>query len=231
MEPSKRIIVTVDSVLLTIKDEQLQVALIEREYAPFKGSLALPGGYVHFEDGEYPTEDEDTYASAMRVLKSKANVEGPYLEQLQTFSGKKRDPRGWSVSIAYFAVMPFSALQSTGADHVQYYPVEELPLLAFDHTNIITAAVSRLRNKSEYSSLPVFLCPPVFTRPQLQRYYELIRGEPIQKSTFNRKMDELGLLEEVPGVTENGKVGIPAKMYRLNENFRHTLSTTNRGFN
>ncbi|SFN94786.1 8-oxo-dGTP diphosphatase [Formivibrio citricus] len=219
------IICTVDIVLLTLKEECLHVALLRREHEPFKGVLALPGGYIHAE------EDADTHAAAVRTLQAKTGIASPYLEQLATFSGPGRDPRGWSISISYYALVPENLIGEAGHPHVELLPVERLKGLPFDHLQIVEAAVSRVRNKSSYSSLPVYLCGEAFTLPRLQAVYEAVLGEPVNKVSFRRKIDELGILEPIEGALETGKANRPAQLYRLRKEYRDRLSLTDRALN
>lgn len=219
------IICTVDVVLLTLKSASLHVALLRREREPFAGTWALPGGYVHAQ------EDRDTQDAAERVLREKAHVQSPYLEQLATFSGPARDPRGWSLSVVYYALVSEEVLSHGLSPELQLVNVDGLKGLPFDHQAVIEAAVARVRSKSVYSSLPVHLCPSEFTLPQLQSVYEALLGEPVNKVSFRRKVAELGVLEEVVGAKEEGKPYRPAQLYRLKPEFRKTLSTTDRGIN
>ncbi|WP_077033502.1 NUDIX hydrolase [Pelomonas sp. KK5] len=217
------LICTVDVVLLTLHEQQLQVALIEREHAPFEGALALPGGYVR------TAQDRSTTEAAVRVLREKAALASPWLEQLGSFSGPERDPRGWSLSVAYYALVPAALLE--GQPGLQLRPVARLPRLPFDHRAIIEAAVARVRTKSQYSSLPVHLCGETFTLPQLQAVYEALLGEPINKVSFRRKIDQLGMVEPVEGAQELGRANRPAQLYRLRRAFRQKLSLLERGLN
>src|SRR5262245_31930104 len=111
------VISTVDVVLLTLRAGQLHVALLRRDREPFKDILALPGGYVHAD------EDQDTLDAACRVLRDKTGIESPYLEQLATFSGAARDPRGWSLSVAYYALVPEAVISNAGHPDVELFPV------------------------------------------------------------------------------------------------------------
>jgi 8-oxo-dGTP diphosphatase len=217
------IICTVDVVLLTLRDDRLHVVLMKRDREPFKGALALPGGYIHAQ------EDQSAWDAAARVLREKTDIVSPYLEQLGTFTGPGRDPRGWSVSIAYYALVPPGVLSGDGT--VALLPVERLPSLPFDHKSIVESAVSRVRTKSQYSSLPVHLCGESFTLPQLQAVYEAVLGEPINKVSFRRKVEELDMLEPIEGALESGRANRPAQLYRLRREFRHALSTSERGLN
>ncbi|WP_460480427.1 NUDIX hydrolase [Comamonas humi] len=215
------VLVSVDVVLLTLVDSELHAVLVRRAHAPFAGVWALPGGYVHAQ------EDADAQASAARVLRDKAGIDGVYLEQLATFSGPARDPRGWSVAIAYCALVPQPQLPADRAD-VAVVPVAALPQLPFDHRAIIEAALARVRSKSQYSSLPVHLCGDTFTLPYLQSVYEAVLGEPLNKVSFRRKMDEMGLLEAVPGAMQGG-AHRPAQLYRVRPAFRQALALSARG--
>jgi 8-oxo-dGTP diphosphatase len=221
------IICTVDVVLLTLHSDALHVALLKRDREPFQGVLALPGGYVHQQD------DHDAFDAAARVLREKAGIEraaSPYLEQLATFSGPGRDPRGWSISVAYYALIPAGILAASDSP-LDLRPVAALPALPFDHKSIIDLAVARVRVKSQYSSLPVYLCGEQFTLPQLQAVYEAVLGEPINKVSFRRKVDELDMLAPITGEFESGRANRPAQLYRLRKEFRRTLSTVERGIN
>jgi len=219
------IICTVDVVLMTLRDSRLHVALLKRDHAPFVGLPALPGGYIR------AAEDADTQAAAVRMLREKTGIDSPYLEQLATFSGRNRDPRGWSISVAYYALVPEEVIVAGGHPEVELRPIESLKGLPFDHQQIVEAATQRVRNKSSYSSLPVYLCGENFTLPQLQKVYEAILGEPINKVSFRRKLDELDILEAVEGAMETGKAHRPAQLYRLKKCFWQQLSLTDRALN
>ena len=202
-------LVSVDAVLLTLRKERLEVALHRRPRAPHEGKLALPGGVVH--------TDKDTSAadSAFRVLRAKTGFSPRYLEQLSTFSGPDRDPRGWSLSVAHLALVPQDALGAARPGVFHVYAVDRLPALAFDHAEIIAAAVERVRNKSSYSSLPCALLPEEFTLSQLQAAYSAVLQAPLDKSSFRRKMDALGFIEPTGGYQEGNQR--PARLFRVKD--------------
>lgn len=218
--PTPTLVCTVDVVLLTLLENRLQVALLPRDRAPHGGRLALPGGFVH------PQTDRDTRDAAERMLRDKAGLVSPYLEQLASFSGPDRDPRGWSISVAYVALVPASLL-AQGHAHLRWHPVDALPPLPFDHTEIVAQAVARVRSKSQYSSLPVHLCGERFTLPQLKLVYEAVLGERVNQVSFRRRMDELGMLEPMVGETVGG-AHRPAQVWRVKEAFRGELSLSER---
>ena len=199
----ERPIATVDVVLLTLKDDALHVALYAREAEPFAGVLGLPGGYVHVE------EDSDLDAAARRVLRDKAVLKGVYMEQLGTFSGAKRDPRGWSLSAAYLALLPVERLNG-----VQLNAVDPLPRkLPFDHSSILKAALGRVRLKSVYTTLPTFLMPDEFTIAELRDVYQIVlQIEKIDLAGFRKKILDLKAIEPVEGKMRTG-THRPAQLY------------------
>lgn len=221
--PASALICTVDIVLLTLIDDRLSVALLKRDRAPHAGRFALPGGFIHVD------EDPDARNAALRVLRDKTGIETPYLEQLATFSGAKRDDRGWSVSIAYYALVPSALILATHNPDVKLYSVDDLPPIPFDHSDIVAHAAVRLRNKSQYSSLPCHLAGESFTLPRLQRVYEVLMGEKLNKVSFRRKVDEMDMLEPIPGALEISGAHRPAQVYRLKPEFRQRLSLLQRG--
>ncbi|MEN4921643.1 NUDIX domain-containing protein [Achromobacter spanius] len=202
-------LVTVDAVLLTLRDGGLEIALHQRDREPFKGAMALPGGVVHAD------EDTSTEDSIRRVLRDKTGFEPRYLEQLQVFSGQDRDPRQWSLSVAYVALVPAAELEAARRAEFRFVSVDALPPLAFDHAAIVGAAVKRLRGKSSYSTLPFFLLPESFTLTQLQHTYEAILQTRLEKSNFRRKMEAWDVLEPTGG--QVGGAQRPARLYRLKD--------------
>lgn len=202
-------ILTVDIVLLTLDDGRLKVALHKRDRAPFEGCLALPGGYIH------ENEDRDDLDTAYRVLLQKTGFKPSYLEPLRNFSGPDRDPRGWSLSSAFFALIPVESLKSTPGNPFVFYPVDSLPDIAFDHAKQIAVAVDRIRTKSNYSTIPCMLLPEKFTIKQLHETYEQVLGAPQNISNFRRKILGAGLLiKTADTLIENHR---PAVLYMVKE--------------
>ena len=204
----------VDLVIFTIWEQTLHVLLVKRGEHPQKGKWALPGGFVDVH------QDADLDGTALRKLREKTGVETPYLEQLQGFGSSKRDPRGWSVTVAYFALIAVegTALQhGSGADAVSWHAVDASGIdsrLAFDHNDIVRVAIERLRNRVQYSSLPAHLLPEEFTLSELQRVYEIILGRDIDKSAFRKRVKEENFLEEIVGKQRHGS-NRPAQLFRL----------------
>ncbi|HEY0820925.1 MAG TPA: NUDIX domain-containing protein [Rhizobacter sp.] len=210
---------TVDVVIFSVRDGSLQVLLVQRPSGPgepFPGQWALPGGYVDV------TRDDSLLDCARRKLHEKTAIASPYLEQLGSWGSATRDPRGWSATHVYFALLPSDGLtlaKGANAADVAWFDVEAVlkkrPRLAFDHHDLLRAAVERLRSKVEYTSLPAFLLPEPFTLPQLQRIYEIVLGRPVDKSGFRTRMLAADFLEEV-GVVESDS-NRPPMGYRLKD--------------
>ncbi len=206
----------VDVVIFAVRDEQLQVLLVQRpadEHDPFPSCWALPGGFVDV------ARDADLLASARRKLVEKTAVSSPYLEQLGSWGGAQRDPRGWSATHVYFALIATQEMQPIEGDNTvqaSWFPVDALPgrkALAFDHDEILHAAIERLRGKVEYTSLPAFLLPEPFTLPQLQKIYEIVLARPVDKSGFRTRMLAMDFLDEAG--YQPGEANRPAMGYRL----------------
>ncbi len=203
--------VTADIVLFTFQRDALKVLLIRRKHAPFAGEWALPGGFVEI--------DEDLEAAAQRELAEETNVTNVYLEQLYTFGAPQRDPRTRVVSVAYFALLgndQVASLQMRGADDAAdaaWWDVYAPPALAFDHARILQYAMQRLRWKLEWTALGFLLLPEEFTLSELQRVYETVLHEPLDKRNFRRKMLATDVLEQ----TDHVRAGDhrPAKLYRF----------------
>lgn len=203
-----RPIATVDAVVMTIVDQTLKVLLHRRPKDPYKNIWALPGGYIHVD------EDAGTDATMQRILKDKVGVSDIYFEQLATYSGPVRDPRGWSLSIAHLALVPDESLDFEENDDVTFVAVDALPPLAFDHDVILADALARLRGKGAYSTLPASFLPKEFTLFQLRRAYEIVLGETLDRVAFRRKVMSAGFLEET-GELSDAVSRRPAMLYRM----------------
>src|SRR5215475_11016351 len=208
-----RPLTTVDVVIFAIADEALHVLLVQRptgEGEPFPGFSALPGGFVDVEC------DKDLEACAVRKLKDKTGMVSPYLEQLGSWGSARRDPRGWSATHAYFALLQAMPETAALAADATWFPIVSGKVkarLAFDHGDILEAAILRLRSKVEYTSLPAYLMPAEFTLPDLQRVYEIVLDRPLEKSAFRTRILAADLIEPIAKMRRGPNR--PAQLYRL----------------
>jgi 8-oxo-dGTP diphosphatase len=202
---------TVDIVVLTIQDGSLQVLLVRRGIPPYEGEYALPGGFVH--------SHESLEQAAVRELAEETGTRNVYLEQLYTFGDPGRDPRGRVVTVAYFALVAHdraSLVAGTDAAAAKWFSVAGLPKLAFDHGRILQTALTRLRNKLEYTTVGFELLPRKFTLSDLQQMYEAILDRKLDKRNFRRKIEALGLLKPLKEFQRTGRK--PARLYSFAAN-------------
>lgn len=199
---------TVDCAVFGFDAGGLQVLLIRRALEPFAGAWALPGGFVHMH--------EDLDEAARRELLEETHLEDVFLEQLSTFGKPGRDPRGRVVSVAYYALVRPDQHPATGdsdASEAAWHPVDEIPPLAFDHAEILRAALERLRSKIRYQPVGFKLLPKRFTLTQLQELYEAILGRRIDKRNFRKKLLAFDFLVPTDGFTAGAHR--PARLHRF----------------
>ncbi len=204
--------VTVDVIIFSVRTQGLQVLIVRRAAAPFRGRWSLPGGFVRL--------NESLDDAAGRILQAETNVRDVYLEQLYSFGAPRRDPRGRVISVAYFALVAADVGPSTldGGLDVSWQPVAELPELAFDHGDIVRYALQRLRYKLEYTSVGFELLPNEFSLTELQTAYEIVLGEKLDKRNFRRRILEAGILSETNRYRASEGQGRPARLYRYKKN-------------
>ncbi len=198
-------VLTIHVVIFTLREGGLHVLLTPCNEPPFENAWALPGSLMRM--------DESLEQTASRKLEEMTGVVNSYLEQLYTYGEIGRDPRGRVVTVAYFALLPADApLCAESSSQARWFPVERLPELAFDHHEIIAYALRRLRYKLEYTAAGFELLPETFTLTELQRTYEMILGEKLDKRNFRRRILEAGIIEPTPRL-KSGE-GRPARLYR-----------------
>lgn len=202
---------TVDAVVFSVdmkvfeKEQGLKILLIMRgrQKEPFYGHWALPGGFINME--------EDLEESCLRELREETGLEPTHMQQLKTFGAPGRDPRGRVISTAFLALVQTSKVQGgDDAKKALWWPVADLPPLAFDHADILTCGLAKLREEVSQGVLGTELLPSEFTLTELQRVHELVLGIELDKRNFRRKMLALGVLEKVDGTGKRN-----AEMYSL----------------
>jgi 8-oxo-dGTP diphosphatase len=205
--------VTVDLVVLTIRDDDLEVLLVRRGGEPFAGTLALPGGFIR--------PDEGLSQAAVRELaeETRLTVGSAHLEQLASYGDPGRDPRMRVVTVAYLALVPQMPLPLAGTDAAEASwiavgSVLDGGVLAFDHQQILADGVERARAKLEYTPLAAAFCPPEFTIAQLRRVYEIVWGTSLDPRNFHRKVTGTPGFVDPAGTATAGDRGRPAQIYR-----------------
>lgn len=184
--------ITVDIIIFTIKEGSPCVLLVKRGVEPFKNMWAIPGGFVRL--------NESLEEAAKRELEEETGVKEVYLEQLYTFGDVNRDPRGRTITVAYFALIDSEKAKqklkaTTDASEAKWFSTSSLPELAFDHAKILKYALKRLRWKFEYTTIAFSLLPKKFTLTQLQKLYEIVFDKKFDKRNFRKKILSLNLAE------------------------------------
>mgnify|MGYP006134588975 CR=1 FL=1 len=203
---------TVDAIVFGYEPKEgLSVLLVKRKYPPFKGRWAIPGGFVK--------EKESLEQAVERELEEETGVKVNYLEQLYSFGNPKRDPRSRIVTIAYYGLVRnsnFELFAATDAEDAQWFHLNELPKLAFDHQRILDYALERLRNKISYEPVGFKLLDEKFTMEEIHHLYETIYNRKLDRRNFRKKFLKLDILEELEEKSGGGR-GRPGSYYRFDE--------------
>lgn len=203
---------TVDMAIFAVEKEELKVLLIKRAEHPFKNHWALPGGFCDLKN------DKDISETAHRKLLEKTGITSPYLEQVESIGNASRDPRGWAITLLYFALIDFDSLQTDEvAETTQWFTLTDALKsdLAFDHEILLRKAVNRLRHKTRYTALPISLMPSEFTLTELQSMFELILASSLPTKSFRRRVEASGLLVETGEMRATARR--PAALYARSE--------------
>ena len=210
--------VTTDSVVLGFDGKDLNVLLIKRGLEPYKNMWALPGGFMR-------PEDRSAHDCAYRELREETDVDDLYMDELGVFSNHDRDPRERVITIAFFALVVKSKYHVRGGDDAQeakWFPVKELPALAFDHKAIIETALERLRQRIHFEPIGFHLLDKEFTMPQLHNIYKAILDPPeddtklSDRRNFPKKMLKLGYVKETGKKMTGNRYRSP-KLYTFDE--------------
>ena len=196
--------ITVDIVILTIKNDALQVLLVKRNNEPFKDKWAIPGGYVRM--------SENLDEAAIRLLKEKTDVDNIYLEQLYTFGDPLRHPVSRVITCAYFALIRSEDFEILTTSDVAWHKVFDLPPLAFDHKEIIQYSLKRTRERLEICPVAYQLLNEKFTLTEMQKAYEMIMEKKLDKRNFRKKVITTEGLKELNEFSKSSSKR-PARLY------------------
>lgn len=203
--------VTTDSVVFGFDGRSLHILLIERGIEPYKGMWALPGGFLKM--------DETADQCAMRELREETGVTDVYLEQFHTFSDVYRDPRERVLTVAYFALVrksDYRLIAGDDAARANWFEIDELPPLAFDHTDIIKVARRHIREVLRNRPIAFKLLDEKFSIDELRRLYEAINGTEYDRRNFAKKMASTGLLRN-EGMSDERFHNRQANLYSIDE--------------
>jgi len=203
--------ISVDAVVFGYEEGNISILLIQRKYQPFKGKWAIPGGFVGL--------NESLEEAVERELQEETGITINYLEQLYTFGKPNRDPRGRVISVAYFGLVrpnTFKIYASTDAAQVQWFQINELPELSFDHKEILTTAIERLQGKITYQPIGFELLDKKFPFSDLEKLYTTLLGRPIDRRNFRKKIIGLNILDELDEKVSKGS-GRPANLFQFNQ--------------
>lgn len=201
----------VDLAILTVREDVLQVLVIERDNQPYRGQEALPGGFLR--------RGEDLLSAAERELAEETGLDGKalHLEQVAAYGAPDRDPRDRTVSVAYLAIAPDLPIPVAGSDarSAHWAPIGQvIGTLAFDHSAILADAVERARERLELTTVAAAFCGESFTIGDLRKVYEAVWGMPLDPRNFNRKVANTEGFVVPTGARRVPETGRPATLYR-----------------
>lgn len=214
MKSTQNISLAVDAIVFGYsKEQEVSILLIKRKYPPFEGNWAIPGGFV--------LENESLEEAVERELLEETGIKINYLEQLYTFGKPNRDPRQRIVSVAYFGLVKSTQFEklnaSTDAEEAQWFNIKNLPKLAFDHTDILTSAIERIRNKIKYQPIGFELLDKKFPFSDLEHLYAILLNREIDRRNFKKKIQKLGILEELNEKVKSSGAGRPGNLFQFNK--------------
>ncbi|MBR1935205.1 MAG: NUDIX hydrolase [Muribaculaceae bacterium] len=182
--------VTTDCVIFGFDGNKLQVLLVKRGIEPYKGKWAFPGGFLKL--------DESAREGALRELREETGLTDAYIKQLHTFSEPERDPRERVITIAYYALVKIAEVKGgDDAEDAQWFTIDDVPSLAFDHDRILRKAIEELRRQIHFEPIGFELLPEKFTMRELQNLYEAILSVHFDRRNFYNKLRRLGILDEL----------------------------------
>lgn len=217
-----KMLLAVDCIIFGFDGNDLKILLVKRGMEPEAGKWSLMGGFVQ--------QNETLPKAAARVLNTLTGIEDVYMEELHSFSEPDRDPVERTISVAYFALLDINEyeIQITHEHHAEWFHVQKIPKLIFDHGKMVQRAKARLQYKAAFHPILFELLPAKFTLPQLQNLYEAVYDIAIDKGNFSRKLLSTGLLikqeEKDKGQSKKGAFYYKLNKKKYNANFNAVLN-------
>lgn len=221
MSGTNEIKVAVDAIVFGYQQNTLYVLLVKQKFGQMKGTWVLPGGFV--------LKHESLKEAVTRELQEEAGIQVNYLEQLYTFGDDiHRDPRFRVISVAYFALVNpnnFALVHQndTDAEEAQWFAIDRIPQLGYDHNEIIKVAHQRLKNKLTYQPIGFDLLAEEFPFSDLESLYTVILEQDIDRRNFRKKILSFGFLEETNTLTISTGSGRPARLFKFNKDTYNQL--------
>ena len=205
----QKILVSVDCIIFGFEQNKLKVLLGHRPIDPGKGAWSLYGGFVR--------NEESVDEAADRVLFELTGLRNVYMRQVGAFGSVDRDPGARVVSVAYYALINVKDYDQKllAEHHVEWVNIEELPEMFSDHKKMILKARKLMQQKIRTEPISFQLLPGLFTLTQLQRLYEAVNGEEVDKRNFRKRIKEMDFIEKTELIDKkSSKRG--AALYRFN---------------
>lgn len=205
---------TIDCVIYSFNEGNLQLLLTERSVYPYKDWWALPGFFVE--------KDEEMEDAVKRILYEHTGLKDIFMQQLGAFAGAKRHPEGRILTVAFSTIVKYEDVKAkikpvtSYMKQAKWFPIDQLPDLAFDHAKIVKQSLQKLKETINYSTAVYELLPEKFTLTQLQQVYEAILGKTLDKRNFRKKITNTGFLKELAEV-QKGVSYRAARLYKFDK--------------
>ncbi|MEL6559994.1 MAG: NUDIX domain-containing protein [Bacteroidota bacterium] len=213
---------SIDCVIFGFEDQHLKILLYQRAIEPEINQWALPGGFIN--------RDEDLDHAAARILNEITGVDNIYMEQINAFGAVNRYPLERVITIGFYALINpgnYNIMPGTGAKEAQWFNIDSMPSLVFDHTQIYSYALEKLRKKVRYAPIGFELLPQKFTLTMIQKLYEAVLGIEFDVRNFRKKLLKMNLLIKLDE-KQDGVAHRAAYLYKFDQKIYEEL--TEKGF-
>ena len=205
-----KVLVAVDCIILGFDEGQLRILVGKRKMDPGRGEWSLYGGFVN--------TDESIDEAANRVILELTGLRNLYIRQVGAFGRVDRDPGERVISIAYYALINVKDYDKALREqhNLEWVNIQDMPTLYSDHNEMVRRARKMMRQKISSEPIGFNLLPNLFTLTQLQKLYEAVMGEEVDKRNFRKRIKEMDFIEKTELIDkENSKRG--ASLYRFNK--------------